>query len=426
MALQSHLDGFNTTTGPLARSGFGFSPKAWFNWTSGRSTTTNAIGAANVMSSLGIGISASSRASIGATMANAQGTSREDSGMRDDADIFTITSAVSGAIDGLLDITSVDSDGITRVADDAPANNARINSLSWGGSDLEQVALVSFNMNTATGDQDITSVGFDISSGGCIILISAGSVNDPPTIVASSCFILGVIVVNPLGEIQQFCLTNRGIDNLATPSSQGYLRTDECFSVTQTTAGTGVVVRASCTAILSNGFRINIAETDANSRRVRALVLKGGQWMAGTLTMPGNTTAFSVSGLPFQPQGGLVATRFRAQEASDTATVNVSWGIGAFNFQGGSIVQQAQCASNNNGSDPSVAVSGVRTDRCYIRPDEAAGTLAALGQVTALNGDGFTFQTDDADPDAVAVAPFVVWGDTHPSPHVGAPIRRAA
>lgn len=423
MALQSFLDSWNVTTnGATARTGYGFTPKAGICWTTSRTNGADAVGLASIQASVGIFTSASSRRAVGLSFTHAAATSQVDSGSRADAIIQTITNAGTGALDGLLDITSLDSDGLTPAVDDAFAVDARVHLLAWGGSDIEQATIVTFNQPTATGDLDVTTVGFEPDA---VILISALGVGDPPVIVGGGGQLIGFFVRSPTGALQNACVTNRGLDAQTTPHSQGHARGDLCLAVPSTVTGTSIIVRATGTAMLSNGFRLNYAETDSNVRRTFALCIKGGSWHVGSVLSQTGTSEFFSTGMAFEPSGVLFASRMKAEDASDTGSLDGSLSLGCANLQGGSVVQKAHAWFDNDASDPSVCTTAVEYDSCYIRTTETAGTIDGLFGVNRFTGDGFAAQHSDADPNQ-AFVPFLGWGDMAEPYRTKVPIRRAA
>ena len=173
MTLSAAVGNFNTGTGAATTtvvvSGLGFQPKVVFLWWSGRTETTDTAGRLDHKRGFGCAISTTDRRSL-ASLSQDTPTTMVTNHSQDDTECVYITTTAD-AIDGKLDVQSIDSGGFTLVVDDQFTADYRVHYLAVGGTDLTNAEGGSFSKSTSAGDQDVTSVSFQPD---CVLLFSSG------------------------------------------------------------------------------------------------------------------------------------------------------------------------------------------------------------------------------------------------------------
>ena len=139
----------------------GFQPKLILFWLMGSSSATDAV--TNQTSRYGFGVFAST-------------TSR----------YCVVTPLNTGTVDGLLDVSAVDSTSFTTIVDDAFATTVRVSYMAIGGSDITDVAVGNYAAPTATGNADITTLGFQPDF---LLMFGASSTTAPNTVNSNRGFL---------------------------------------------------------------------------------------------------------------------------------------------------------------------------------------------------------------------------------------------
>ena len=384
-----------------------FQPKAIFYWWSGRTESTDAIGRATHRAGYGAAVSTSSRATTFASSTDAAGFSNASEGCRTDAPVAV--TAATEALDGLLDLNSLDADGFTMIVDDQFTASYRINFLTLGGSDLTNASIGTFTEPAAIGDQDITGVGFQPDA---VIIFSDSSATSPPHVGIWSNLCLGFAAGSSIIN-QTMC--GNGEDNKNTSVTYSYHRAGEAIGLVDGSGTTGTVNgRASVTQWLSNGFRLNWAER-TGSRILYYLALKGGSYIAGDLLTQTDTTSDIVeSAFGFQPVAGLFMGRGLAQSTADNQNDHNRLGIGAFNSTTSRLASSILDEDNLGTTEVSTAVE---YDEVYVNIS-LTSTINGLMDIKSVDSGGFTCIMDDADP-AQAFVSYLAFG-----PGVAAAARR--
>jgi len=372
-----------------ARTGYGFQPKAVIVWTSGHSNVTDGVATANMRRSMGFGVSTSSRCAVFTQSQDNQGSAVADTGYRTDCILGTLSTA--GAVDGLLDISSFDSDGITFVVDDQFPANTAIFVLALGGSDITDAYVGNFQFNNSATAHDITAPGFQPD---CAFFLS-GSWNDAiPAAFGWSQFSFGAATgATPVNAI----LWGGSEDGAAIMDTAGYCKAGECAVGVNADIGT-LDIRAYVSAWISNGFTIAYNEQGlggSGNYYVFYLALKGGKYYLGDLlTQTDTTTDIVENGVGFSPTAVLFASACRAQSTADTCTAHDEMSIGAATSP--SARAAAGMVDEDNVTTSDVSIAG-EFDEVYINLT-LTSTVDGLMDVKSFDAGGFTCIMDNADP----------------------------
>lgn len=409
------LDILSTDTAGTTKSvahGLGLTPKVAIVFWSGQGSTSDNIATTvpNSHCSPGVGvmISATERGCACMTSQDNAANGNSDEVIANDSVVCILDGTGAGFI-GILDAgaTAFDSTNVNFVVDSQFAQNVRLFILVIGGTDLTDFSLDILTEPAATGNQDITAVGFQPD---CVLFLGTsclGVTALADTFVANvtgNFFWVGAAAqATPVNAIAG-CGSDDGPTTMLTRS---YTRTGECVALVAA-ALASITARASVTAWLSNGFRLNWAER-ASNRQFLALSLKGGQYSIGTIATSTGTTQQTETGTGFTPKGLLLFSSGAAESTADTLTTHHALSIGG---AGGTATPPSQrCVSvwDENGVGTSTTANAIDMDKIYINISTAEAIEGRFG-IDAFNSDGFTWTHDDADPSSV-FAWYLAMGD---------------
>jgi len=392
-AISAATGAFNIGTGVVGTTvpvtGVGFQPTVVLFWWSGRVTSTDSAGTAHHQRGFGVAISTTDRRAICSGGEDAVAPGSYDSGAAHRADEAICSLTVAGGIDGLADLSSMDSDGFTMIIDDAFATNLRIHFLALGGSTLTNAATGMFTESGATGNQDITTVGFQPDA---VILFSAMIGADPPGVAVDSTMMVGFAAGT--GNPNDVVWAGGAQDSPATVQTQSYQLAGESIALFDA-AVTLTDGRGEVDAWLSNGFSLNWNER-AGSRRIHYLALKGGSYVVGDLLTLTTTGTIPESGFGFSPKASLFLSHNKAQSTVDTVQAHDELSVGAFSS---TTARGAQCVIDEDGVDPSDVGTAVEHDEVYCNLSTLMAIEGLMG-IQSVDSGGFTLVMDDADPSA--------------------------
>lgn len=379
-------------------SGLAFQPKFVFLWTSGRGESVDTAGTANHRRGAGFFKDTTNRRAVcdfsQAAAANAV-TARAHS----DVACFITVSTDGTAIDGGLDVDAILSDGFRLIVDDAAPADLRIHYWALGGMTLSLVEIGSLQEPGATGDQDVTVTGFTAGAPDqALLFIAAPNAGTPPDPDSRGRFMLGAVAGNPIANAVLSVSSANGVTNMDTNS---YCRAGECLAkVDWAVPPANVSARASVTAWLANGFRLNWAElsSPANAAFYFYAALKGGQYAVGDFLTQTNTTQFSEA-VPFKPVAALFVSHCKAQSAADTAQVHDETSIGAAT---GPAERAAHGVIDEDGVGTSDVGTAVEHDEIYANLSLATA-VEGLCDLVNFTEPGMDLVMDDADPAAAFV-----------------------
>jgi hypothetical protein len=410
------LDVLSTDTPGTTKSvahGLGLTPKAAIVFWSGQGSTSDNIATtvpnSNIRPGVGVMVSASERGSASMSSADAAGTANSAEMIANDAVCAIVDNAGSG-FHGALDAgaTAFDGTNVNFVVDAQFTDNIRLFILVIGGTDLTDLSLDIVTEPGATGNQDITSVEFQPD---CVLFLGTsclGVTSLAGTFVANTSgnfFWIGAAAgATPVSAIAG-CGSDDGPTTMLTRS---YTRTGECVALVAA-ALASITARASLTAWLSNGFRLNWSECTAGARQFLALSLKGGRYAIGELATSTGTTQQTETGVGFQPKGLLLLSSGAAASSADTLTTHNALSIGAAGGTGSPPTQKCVSVWDENGVGTSTTANAIENDAAYVNISTSEAIEGRFA-VDAFNSDGFTWTHDDADPSSV-FAWYLAMGD---------------
>lgn len=389
------------TTIPV--TGLGFTPKALrFYWVGIQSNSpTNAnTGAAVIDERRGVGFasSATSRASVGTF-------SKDNIGTSDTGSVFTttavvITTTAVAAVDGLLDISSFDADGFTLIVDDVAPANITVFWEAWGGDEITNVTIGSIAEPAATGTQNYTATGFVANPSDksqCVMFAGVQSINASGTPQAQDSG-LHVGFATSTSTANNITVCGNGDDQSNLADTDGYNYTGDCLSMIVIQGGTAVNARATLSAFGTDVFTLNWLARTTTNRRSIYMAIKGGQWVAGSTTIAGNTlnSTTTIADVPFKINGVSLIGAMKTISTAATATTEDRIGFGS----GLSTASRNSMGINdvyNAGITTMVVNQSIYYDQVLVYPDQAAtGGLQTAYDISALSVNSLTLITDTA------------------------------
>jgi len=386
-------------------SGLSFQPKALFFWINGMSSATDAISTAtSARWCFGFASGTADRRCQGYLDVDNAATGDTQEIYRNDAILATVSAA--GAVDGLLDLTAINSDGFVLTVDDAAPVNLRVFWAAWGGTDITSVATGEIAEPAATGNQDYVVTG----SFQPVVVLLAGcqlTAAPPTAAVQDAGLMFGAATGAAAGN--QFVLMTNSDEGSATIDVDQYMQDAECLAMC-TVAGGNPNARASFVQFNATGFRLNWIARAVTNRRYIYLAIAGGSWRAGSYTLNlatvGNTT--TVSGLAFQPVGGLQVDHGDViEQTAGTSVVDNNMNIGCW-----SSTTSRRCTSiyTKDGTANTEIDLLIDYDTISSHPD-GAGALYGSTDLDAINSDGFRVIVDDAYAAVTNFNGYLVFGD---------------
>jgi hypothetical protein len=386
MALSTFVDTFTIPTSTagttITRTGYGFQPKAVMLWCSGRTESVDAVGGQSQQWCVGCATSPTVR--VAQSMYSQDGAASAVAGnaLTTNACLQTITTA-SATVDGLLDVQSFDSNGVTFIIDDAFATTLRVTVWALGGTDLTNAVAGTFSSLAGTGTQNVVlSPGFQPS---IVFLLLSGQ-----AVAGSARFGLGY----GTDASHQATVGVSSRTSAANSETYRYSTATHILGLPNLTNTTNTF-DAQLVSMQSDGFQLEWI-TNTVSRSVAYLALQGGQWTGFASATRTDTTPWSVSGLSFAPTGLLVASVGTTEHARGTATTNALLSLGAASS---ATNRSAQGCSEEDSVGTMEVATIVEHDALYARLD-FADAIGGLMDIQSFDATGVTFVMDDPDPDA--------------------------
>jgi hypothetical protein len=388
MALQVADGTITLTTGAIGTtftvSGLAFQPVAIRCFWSGRATS----GQAEQDHKFGIGFASSTTARRCVTSQSDHAAATMVCGVAsyDDCVIATLTAA--NALDGKADLDAITSDGFRLIIDDVFSAGLQVGWYAIGG-DVTNAEIVTFSAPGVTGNQDITSFSFTPDA----VMFLAGFVGTVNTIsTLSSSTIIGAASFLP--SLSQAVLAGANQAGQASSVASSYCRMGEVLA--QITWSDAVTDRASVTAQLANGFRLNWAEASGGVPIIFALGLKGGKYAVGNfLTAQDGNTYEEVVG--FDPSGMLFFSHNKPESQVDMVQSDDERMMGCATSTSSRRV--ASIIDKNALATADIGVS-YQEDCFYTNQSNAATVVTeAKGDLLGLSvvGGGFSWYMPDPD-----------------------------
>lgn len=366
-------------------TGLGFCPKAIrFYWMGIQSATD--LGSQTISERRGIGFCSdvSTRRCVGTF--SADNVADSDCGSVAANDCVCITVNGTGAIDGKLDISSMDPDGFTLIVDDVTPANLTIFYEAWGLDDIQQVTIGDIAEPAATGTQNYTANGFNARGDNQVVMfagvqstaaLNTGQANDSGLCIGAS---------TGTATAQNIVVVGNSDDASATMDTVGYARATECLAMI-VVAGGNPNARAVLSAFGTDTFTLNWTARGTTNRRYIYMAIKGGGWQAGSYTIrqdSGRTAA--VSNLPFRLKGASWMGARKTQAAAGTSTVQDSIALGSAS---GLLDRKSMGVLDENATASSEIDLYISYDSILSFPS-ATGTEQARHDLSVWGYDNFT------------------------------------
>ncbi len=406
MGLSTKTGSFNTGTGALGTTvvvnDVGFQPKVVFFWWNGRLDTTDAVGRLTHQRGFGYAVSTSDRRFI-TSLAQDTPTSMLTNSMQGNAQCIGITTTAD-AINGLLDLQSMDSGGFTLVVDDVFLASFRVHYLALGGTDIVNVAGNNFTKLNGTGNQDVEQVSFLPNF---VFLFSTGQTTINNTIAGDSQLALGAAK----SASSRYCYSGGSNDGSSNAQTMSYIVASECLAFFN--AGiTALEDRADFVNFHSSpayGFRLNWLAGTATAKVINYVAFEMSNAAAivlGDLPTKTDGTDIAETGFGHVPKAALFVSHMKAVNTSPTPTDHDLWSMGAMTSAS---ARMAMSIVDQDAAGTAVVGSAVEHDEVYIHQPTTAATVDGLMDIKSVESDGFTCVMDDTDPTANYVW-YISWG----------------
>jgi hypothetical protein len=391
MAVFTKVGSFNTGTGAIGSTvvvnDVGFQPKVVLFWWNGRTGTVDASGRANHKRGFGVGTSATDRRYVTALSQDTP-TSMLTNAMQGNAACIGVTTTAD-AIDGLMDIQSIDSGGFTLVVDDVFTASYRVHYMAIGGNEITDAVTGQFTAPAAggTGTQDVTGLSFQPDF---LMVFTTGQASANNTVRADSRMMIGA-ATSAANDAVWSAGSN---DGAANAQAMSYARGGDVIALFNTTV-TGIDDRAEFTSFLSDGFRLNWTAVAAGGSFIFFLAMKGGRLQVGTDNTFTNTSTPIELGGYWVPRGGLIVSACKPQDSSGTPSDDDEWSMGAFSSTSERV---AMSTADDDAAATAIVSTGVSHDQVYQNLNANTGAVEGEMDVSAIGAESVTFIMDDADP----------------------------
>jgi hypothetical protein len=377
-------------------TGLGFQPKAIrFYWMGHQSATDSFTQTVSERRGIGFCSNTTTRRAVGTF--SADNVADSDCGSVAANDCVCITVNGTGAIDGKLDISSMDPNGFTLIVDDVTPANLTIFYEAWGLDDIQQVTIGDIAEPAATGTQNYTANGFNARGDNQVVMfagvqstaaLNTGQVND-------SGFCVGA--ASGTATAQNIVVVGNSDDASATMDTVSYARATECLAMI-VVAGGNPNARAVLSAFGTDTFTLNWTNRATTNRRYIYMAIKGGGWQVGSYTIRqdvGRTAA--ITNLPFILKGISFMGSMKTQSAAGTSTVQDRIGLGSAS---GLLERKAMGILDENATATSEIDLAISYDSISSYPS-ATGTEQARQDLSVFGYNNFTLtvEIDEGGPD---------------------------
>lgn len=391
-------------------SGLTFQPKALMFFITGIASAVNAVNETDsARVCIGFATSTSDRRCQGFLSVDNAGSADTQEIYRADAVLATVSAAA--AVDGLLDLNSITSDGFTLIVDDAAPVNLTVFWFAWGGDDIENAATGEITEPAATGVQSYNVTNWLASVLGNNVVMFAGcklTAAAPTAAVADAGFMFGAASATGAGN--QFVDATNEDEGSATMDTDTYIRGDECLAMI-VDAGGNPNARVGFNGFDSTGFDLNWTARAVTNRRYIYLAIQGGSWTVGNIVYDSLTVGNTQSvPLTYPPKGALhVNAQTRPEDTAGTSSVTSALGIGCWSSTSS---RRAMGHLSRNGAGNAEIQTIIRYDAVQASASGGVGNgIGALIDINAVGSASFEIIVDDAGGSATAFAGFVSFGD---------------
>lgn len=401
----------NTT---IAVTGLGFTPKAIrFYWVGLQSNSPTNADSQAVAERRGIGFaqSTTSRACVGTFSADNSGNADCGSIWSNTACVITVNG--TGAVDGLLDISSIDADGFTLIVDDVAIANITVYWEAWGGDEITNVTIGEIAEPAATGTQNYTATGFvttPATKDQCVMFAGVQTVNASGTGQAQDSG-MHVGFATSTSTTNNITVCGNSDDGSATMDTDGYNYTGECISMI-VIAGGNPNARATLSAFGTDQFTLNWLARTTTNRRSIYMAIKGGEWHAGSTTIAGNTlnSTTTIGDNPFNLRGVSLIGNMTPVSTQGVSSVQDRIGFGSGLSP---TSRNAAGVLDENGRANSEIDLSITYDEVLVYPS-ATGTTQTAYDISNLKANSLTLITDVAGGVANEWIGYLIFGDKKP------------
>lgn len=269
---------------------------------------------------------------------------------------------------------------------------SKIHYIAYGGDDIEGTQVGSITAPTSAGNQsyildaDVQS----ISDGRGVVFFLGGSLPDWDQLYLSETVGLGVATGTASGAQGGIFATELNNEDPSTPRDQW--REDACV-IAHNVASGSVRMKAVFNGFDSQGFDLDWITTIGDVQKLAYLIIKGGQWQAGTGTAK-TTTGLKTETTNFIPKG--LFTFGMARTTEGISAENVSFQIGAadgVNEASGGFTEESNVGNPNLGTMSSIT----KTLRVMSAADQS---VLAEANLDSFNDFDFTLDYTTIDGNA--------------------------
>lgn len=392
MALSAKVGTFTPpgSTGNYAVTGVGFTPKALLLFVYKNQGTTNGGPIASVVGvSIGLASGSGTTAQVCAAW-NVRGDSNYTTSVRwKEGAIASGSSSGANVVYIDASLASFDADGFT-----LNFASASTDFTAWylvlGGSDLTQVALTALDTPTTTGTQAKTGVGFQPDA--LMFLSSAFNATSTSGYQSNG----GAPQLGVCASGGDYAVSNWGNTFAGTTASYGR---DDRAIVLLKDFSSNVWGDATLSSMDSDGFTLNWQAVSTEVTRVWALCLKGTSIKVGTTAQRTTTGTTAVTGLGFQPTALLMFSNGQVASASVAnvaGMLNIGAATSTTNRQAATF-GRAHNGSSYPGTAQTLASAKVAVHHAPATSAPSGSTLAADGDLSSFDADGFTLNWTTVD-----------------------------
>lgn len=371
-----------------------------FFFYNGRTESTDTIGRASYFRGVGYAISSTNRRAscsqgTDATATNDGGTRYTDAGC-------IVSVVLESTEDGRIDFDSWLSNGARLIVDDVMPASRTVGYMLVTG--LDNVGALSWQDQGATGNFNVTGLGFNPPAGSASIYVAPGlDVAAPASRNGASKLSLGFAV----SSTKQAVWSGVEDEGSATTDSDSYcIDGVEVIANHSSSAGTTVSSRVGFVSYTTDGITLNQIEVPTTIEYNWAVVMSGGSWDVQSITTRTDGNDITTASLGFTPAGVLAISAFKAEHVQDTATVHQTMSIGAATSASN---RWAISLMDEDGLADTEITTGVEFDAIYQSISTASAT-EGLMDVKTWGSDTITFVMDDTDPSAKFV-PLLIGGN---------------
>lgn len=372
-----------TATGNFDTTGIGFQPIALILFAVHKTATDGFK--AGVAFSYGFATSSTQRKCI--TLDSSDNVAASTAG-RTNRSVPNLALAVHSAtgLSGLsLDFVSFLADGFRLNATAAAAgSNYEIHYIAIGGSEVTGAFVGEFTEPTATGNFDVSGVGFQpdfVLAAGVCQSVSSGSLNGYLGAFAST--------------TQRGACAITSQDSTSPSNVNTYQRSDKAI-VSLNSTGTGPRTEADFVSWLADGFRLNYSTTVAagSQQKTIFLALKGGRYWVGSETQKTSAGTKAKTGVGFTPKGlFMFGTNRAASSVIDSTLGRLSMGASDGTTEGHVWIEEVDAQTTTDTNEKSDTLKA-------FSHNASQTTVLAEMDVQSFDADGFTSNWTTADATA--------------------------